>query len=122
MYKVVFGLDQFRHALKNGFIDNTAVFLYSNAVVVGEESKIVLRAIDKGFNSSEIIALIDFLSLKRHCCIRHLDMFEGCENNYRSYDTREDFVRYQVEYGRDVEAANKCFDIIERISNKISIR
>ena len=117
MYKIIIGLDQFRHALKNGFVDNTVAFLYTNAIDRDEPSKLVLRAIDKGFNCSEIMALIDFLSLKRHRCIRDLDIFSGIENNYGCY-TREDFVQAQVRAGRDANTANKCFDIVEYSINR----
>ena len=115
MFKVIIGLDQFKRAFNNGFVDNTTVFLYTNNVSENETSKLVLRAIDKGFNSSEIAGLIDLLATRRISCIRDLDIYSGSNDNYGSF-TRETFIEAQIDAGRFESDASRCFDIIELIA------
>ena len=115
MFKVIIGLDQFKHAFNNSFVDNTTVFLYTNNVKENETSKLVLRAIDKGFNSYEITGLIDLLATKRIACIRDIDIYAGSNDNYGGF-TRESFIKSQIEAGRFESDASRCFDIIESLS------
>ena len=116
MFKVIIDLDQFREALKDNWVDNNTVLLYTDNIREKEISKLVMRAIDKHFAANEIMGLIDFLATEHYACVSDYDIYTGASTHYAKYD-KNSFIRTQVSMGRLIDDTKELWAIIESVMN-----
>lgn len=95
----------------------TPIDIRKNAVLVcdydvtSEASVIILRAIDKGFNTEELMDLIENItSKKRFLMARSTGAYFGnCSKAY--YDSLDEFIDVQVDAGRSEETARLIWSL-----------